>query len=139
MFEDEDFLTGESKLYKEMKSNTGICQECGKEFEQGYRINEKTGEKIFNKYKFCHKCRANLRKDKEEKVTSVAIKYNPYLWQKKFHASKARFKVVSGAARTGKDYSFDKEFTDKFVEMLNEDRDYSLVPRVHRLGCRSYL
>ena len=135
----ENVLIGESKLFKEMKNNIGICADCGKEFEQGYKINSKTNEKIFNKYKYCPKCRAKLRRDTPEKITNVAIKYNPYPWQKKFHASKARFKVVSGAARTGKDYSFDKEFTDKFVDMLNEDRDYSLVPRVHRLGCWSYI
>ena len=131
MFDDEDILMGESQLYKEMKKNIGICADCGKEFEQGFRINDKTGEKIFNKFKYCPKCRTKLKKKNEEKTTKVAIKYNPYPWQKEFHASKARNKVVSGAARSGKDYSFDKEFTTKFVDMLNEDRDYSLIPRVH--------
>lgn len=131
MFDDEDFLIGESKLYKEMKNNIGICHECGKEFEQGYRINKKTGEKIFNKYKYCPKCRANFKKNREEKVTDVAIKYNPYPWQKKFHASKARCKVVSAAARAGKDRACTMEFCDKFIQMLNEDRDYTFVPKVH--------
>lgn len=130
---DEELIYGKSKLLEEMKKNTGICTECGKPFEQGFSVNPKTGEKRFNQFKYCAKCRNEIakRNSEENKVTNVAIKYNPYPWQKKFHASKARFKVVSGAARSGKDYSFDKEFDMKFVDMLNEDRDYSLIPRVH--------
>ena len=132
MFDDDSMIYGESSLLKEVKKNLGRCQECGATFEQGYRINPKTGEKIFNKFKYCAKCRTKKDKNNSgDKITNVSIKYNPYPWQKKFHASKARFKVVSGAARSGKDYSFDKEFDMKFVEMLNEDRSYSLVPRVH--------
>lgn len=129
---EEELLYGKSKLLEEMKKNTGICLECGKIFEQGFRVNSKTGDKIFNKYKYCEKCRSKIAKqNQEQKTTQVTIKYNPYPWQKKFHASKARCKVVSGAARSGKDYSFDKEFDMKFVDMLNEDRGYSLIPRVH--------
>lgn len=129
---EEELLYGKSKLLEEMKKNTGVCLECGKTFEQGFRVSSKTGDKIFNKYKYCEKCRSKIAKqNQEQKTTQVTIKYNPYPWQKKFHASKARFKVVSGAARSGKDYSFDKEFDMKFVDMLNEDRGYSLIPRVH--------
>lgn len=129
---DDEILYGKSRILEEMKKNTAICPECGNVFEQGFRIDEKTGEKRFNKYKYCPKCRIKIaKKNENNKITTVAIKYNPYPWQKKFHASKARFKVVSGAARSGKDYSFDKEFDMKFVDMLNEDRSYSLIPRVH--------
>lgn len=128
----DDFISyGESPGLNEMKKNTAVCPECGKTFEQGFRTNEKTGEKIFNKYKYCPRCRTKKDKSSDLRTKTVAIKYDPYPWQKKFHASKARFKVVSGAARSGKDYSFDKEFTDKFVSMLNEERSYSLIPRVH--------
>lgn len=129
---DEDVIYGKSKLLEEMRKNSGTCAECGKTFEQGFSVNPKTGEKKFNKFKYCPKCRMKIaKKNQENKTTSVTIKYNPYPWQKKFHASKARFKVVSGAARSGKDYSFDKEFDMKFVDMLNEERGYSLIPRVH--------
>lgn len=131
IIDEERQIEGKSKLYQESQKNIGICQDCGKPFTQGYKINEKTGEKIFNKYKYCPKCRINPKRDSEQKVKKLSIKYDPYPWQKKFHSSKARFKVVSGAARSGKDYSFDKEFTSKFVDMLNEDRPYSLIPRVH--------
>ena len=129
---DEEVLFGKSKLLEELKKNSGVCAECGQGLEQGFRTNPKTGEKIFNKFKYCGKCRTKIaKKNQQEKTTNVTIKYNPYPWQKKFHSSKARFKVVSGAARSGKDYSFDKEFDMKFVQMLNEDRGYSLIPRVH--------
>lgn len=129
---EEEALYGKSKLLEETRKNSGVCLECGKTFEQGFILNKKTGEKRFNKYKYCSKCRSKIAKrNTEEKTKSVSIKYDPYPWQKKFHASKARCKVVSGAARSGKDYSFDKEFDNKFVEMLNEDRPYSLIPRVH--------
>lgn len=131
-FLDEEMLWGKSQIYEDMKKNSGICADCGKPFEQGFRINQKTGEKIFNKFKYCPKCRSNLnKKSNEEKVENVSIKYDPYPWQKKFHKSPKRFKVISGAARAGKDRACTMEFTDKFVEMLNEDRDYTFVPKVH--------
>ena len=130
-FFEEDELWGTSKLLEEVHNNSGICADCGKPFEQGFRINEKTGEKIFNKFKYCPKCRKKIARNQEEKTQNVTIKYTPYPWQAKFHASKARFKVVSGAARSGKDRSCTMEFSDKFIEMLNEDRDYTYVPKVH--------
>lgn len=130
-FEEEEFW-GKSKMLEELKKNSGICADCGKPFEQGFRINKKTGEKIFNKFKYCPKCRAKIAREKDEdKTQNVQIKYTPYPWQEKFHASKARFKTISGAARTGKDRSCTMEFTNKFIEMLNEERDYTYVPKVH--------
>lgn len=129
---DDDYIPeGKSELYQETIKNTGICKECGNTFSQGYRINKKTKQKIFNEFKYCPKCRKKLDKKNQGTVKEVVVKYNPYPWQKEFHASRAKYKVVSGAARSGKDYSFDKEFIDKFVDMLNEDRPYSLIPRVH--------
>lgn len=122
---------GESQLYKETQKNTGVCKECGETFEQGYIYNPKTKIRSFNKYEYCPKCRHKMNKRNRKEERNVSIKYNPYPWQKEFHASKAKYKVVSGAARSGKDYSFDKEFTEKFVDMLNENRPYSLIPRVH--------
>lgn len=129
---DDDYIPeGKSELYQETIKNTGICKECGNTFSQGYRINKKTKQKIFNEFKYCPKCRKKMDKKNQGTVKEVVVKYNPYPWQKEFHASRAKYKVVSGAARSGKDYSFDKEFIDKFVDMLNEDRPYSLIPRVH--------
>lgn len=130
-FDEMLFLEGESQLYQEMKLNTGVCESCGKTFEQGFRVDPKSGKKIFNHFKYCNQCRHQILKKDEVKTTSVKIKYNPYPWQKKFHASKARFKVISGAARSGKDRACTMEFTSKFIEMLNEERDYTFVPKVH--------
>ena len=130
MYDDFD-LEGPSTLYKEAKANVGICADCGKTFEQGYKINPKTGEKMFNQYKYCPNCRHSTNKKQEVKTKNVSIKYNPYPWQKSFHKSKARFKVISGAARAGKDRACTMEFTEKFIAMLNEERDYTFVPKVH--------
>lgn len=127
----DDILEGKSVLSEEVKKNTGVCQDCGKIFTQGFRIDNKTGKRIFNKYKYCEKCRKIISKKSEVKTAKVSIKYQPYPWQQKFHNSKKRFKVISGAARTGKDRSCTMEFTNKFIQMLNEDRDYTYVPKVH--------
>ena len=126
-----DFPEGKSELLDETKKNTGICQECGKVFQQGYAINPKTKLKVFNQYKFCPKCRHKLDKKHDTKDKKVSIKYNPYPWQKRFHDSKARFKVVSGGARIGKDRGCTMEFINKFISLLNEDRDYTYVPKVY--------
>lgn len=124
-------LEGNSNLYQEVKKNIGICEECGKTFEQGHRLNPKTHERIFNKFRYCPKCRIKLDRNSVQKEKKVSIKYEPYPWQKKFHASKARCKVVSGGARIGKDRACTMEFTNKFIQMLNEERDHTYVPKVH--------
>jgi len=126
-----DILEGKSVLAEEVKKNTGICQDCGKVFTQGFKIDSRTGRKIFNNYKYCNKCRMLISKKSEVKTAKVSIKYQPYPWQQKFHSSTKRCKVISGAARTGKDRSCTMEFTNKFIQMLNEDRDYTYVPKVH--------
>ena len=127
----DDILEGKSILAEETKKNTGVCQDCGRIFTQGFRIDSKTGQKKFNKYKYCPQCRKIITKKNEVKTAKVSIKYQPYPWQQKFHNSSKRFKVISGAARTGKDRSCTMEFTNKFIQMLNEDRDYTYVPKVH--------
>ena len=78
----EDYISeGKSELYQETIKNTGICQDCGKTFEQGYRINSKTKQKIFNEYKYCPKCRKKKDKNNVGETKEVVIKYNPYPWQ----------------------------------------------------------
>lgn len=132
-YDTTDFLfdvEGQSKLAREAKKNLGTCENCGRKFEQGYRKDEK-GNLVANKYKLCEKCRKEIDSTSVKDSRDVKIQYQPYPWQKRFHASTARFKVISGAARAGKDRATVMEFIDKFVAMLNEDRDYSLVPKVH--------
>lgn len=134
IFKDDDFLfdsiEGKSTLAEKLNNSLSICENCGCKFEQGYKKGE-NGELILNKFKLCPKCRKELSTDDYLTTKDVKIEYNPYDWQKKFHASKARFKVVSGGARVGKDRSAAMEFIEKFTSMLNEDRDYTLVPKVH--------
>lgn len=111
-----------------------VCQTCQNVFKQKQYVNIKTGETEYEKYTNCPECRKKIVKVEKEdtKQVKVSIQYQPYEWQKKFHESKARCKVISGAARSGKDFASDKEFIMKFIAMLNEeDRPYSLVPRVH--------
>lgn len=127
----DDILVGESLLAQEVKKNLGICKDCGNTFSQGFRVDSRTGKRIFNNYKYCPKCRKKISKKNVQKTKKVSIKYQPYPWQEKFHNSTKRCKVISGAARTGKDRSCTMEFTNKFIQMLNEDRDHTYVPKVH--------
>ncbi len=133
-FDTSDFLfdiEGKSKLAEQVKKNLSTCENCGKKFEQGYK-KDKLGNLVPNQYKFCEKCREEIFSPVTSSDTKdVSISYDPYPWQKRFHASKARFKVISGAARAGKDRATVMEFIDKFVGMLNEERDETLVPKVH--------
>lgn len=109
------------------------CEICGTVFNQEQIKDEKTGKIIYSQYKRCSSCRKKTNIVKEAvQSKSVTIKYDPYPWQKRFHASKARCKVISGAARSGKDRATTMEFTEKFIQMLNEERrDYTFVPKVH--------
>ena len=133
-YDEDDFLFDierKSDLAKRVKDNLSVCQYCGQKFEQGFK-KDSNGNLVSNNYKYCPKCRDELLNINNFADTKdVKIQYDPYPWQKKFHASKARFKVISGAARAGKDRASVMEFIDKFVSMLNEDRDYTLVPKVH--------
>lgn len=110
-----------------------VCQTCQNVFKQNCYVDNKTGELKYEKYSNCPECRKKVSRLGQEakKETKVSIRYEPYEWQRKFHESTARCKVISGAARSGKDFACDKEFIMKFIAMLNEDRPYSLVPRVH--------
>lgn len=108
------------------------CEICGFTFSQEKYYDKKTKTYKHSDYKRCPVC----RKDIKSNATGVpeknlTIRYDPYPWQKKFHASKAKCKVISGAARSGKDRASTMEFTDKFIQMLNEDRDHTYVPKVH--------
>lgn len=133
-FDEEDFLFdgigSKSPLAQKVKSNLSVCQNCGTKFEQGFS-KDSQGNVVANHYKLCEKCRKELITNEVVATKNVSIKYDPYPWQKRFHASTARFKVISGAARAGKDRATVMEFIDKFVGMLNEERDDTLVPKVH--------
>lgn len=121
------------QMAKILKKKVGKCVECGKSFEKSVTV-DKNGVTRVGGETVCPQCRKflNLPKNPKEKtVKEATVKYEPYEWQKKFHSSTARCKVISGAARSGKDRACVMEFTNKFVELLNEDRDHTYVPKVH--------
>lgn len=134
-FDLDDYLCEEvvEEIKEEkIKPKYSECEVCGFVFAQNTYKDEKTKEIKYTNYKRCENCRKDIRNSSlvvSEK--NVTINYNPYPWQKKFHASKARCKVISGGARIGKDRATTMEFIDKFTQMLNEDRDYTYVPKVH--------
>jgi len=67
----------------------------------------------------------------EEKIEQVVeIPYEPHQNQVPFHRSNARFRVLCCGARFGKDRASINEFIRKFADMLSENRDDTLVPRV---------
>lgn len=73
------------------------------------------------------------RKQREEdgKVeVKVMIPYTPHPGQLEIHKSDARFKLICAGTRWGKDRASINELIYKFIAMLDEDRDDTLVPRV---------
>lgn len=120
-----------SSLAEAVNKTPAVCESCGKAFQQNiYTL--PNGEKKATQYKYCEKCRKKVKiKSDTVQTKEATIKYEPYEWQKRFHASKARCKVISGAARSGKDRASVMEFTYKFLDLLNEDRDQTYVPKVH--------
>lgn len=124
--------TFEEELETTDSTKISECEVCGFNFSQEKYYDKKTKEYKYSDYKRCPNCRKDIRSNPSgiaEK--NLTIKYTPYPWQKRFHASKAQKKVISGAARSGKDRASTMEFTDKFIQMLNEDRDHTYVPKVH--------
>lgn len=132
-FNIDDYLFEENKSdIKEENTKITECEVCGFNFSQDKYYDNKLKQYVNTDYKKCPNCRKDINNATNiipEK--NIVIPYDPYPWQKKFHASKARFKTVSGAARAGKDRACTMEFTDIFIAMLNEDRDHTFVPKVH--------
>lgn len=126
-----DDVTSE-KVEEKISPAYSQCEVCGSTFSQDVYRDKKTKELKHTEYKRCPNCRKDITSiNSGISEKTLTIKYTPYEWQKKFHASKATKKVISGAARSGKDRASTMEFTDKFIQMLNEDRDYTYVPKVH--------
>lgn len=105
----------------------GICQECGKQFEQVWRPNKgKNGEGAYTKFKTCGSCRmANVHGYKK-----VEIPYSPHPAQQQIFESKARFKLLCCGNRFGKDLHSIGEGVIRFIEMENEERFIDVNPPV---------
>lgn len=105
----------------------GICEICGKPFEQVWRPSKgKDGQGEYTHFKTCPQCRmANANGCRK-----VEIPYTPHEAQQKIHESKARFKILQCGNRFGKDLGAIAEGVMKFLEMLNEERSIDVNPPV---------
>lgn len=99
------------------------CQSCKEMFAQTW--DRKLGK--YSDYKLCPDCRS---RESSRKVETYKIDYEPFGYQLEMHNSSARFKVVSGGIRTGKDYSMVFELVKYCMECANEDRPDTMIPKV---------
>jgi hypothetical protein len=105
----------------------GICQECGKPFEQVFRPSkgiDGTGE--YTHFKTCGSCRMAAASG----FKKVTIPYSPHPAQQQIHDSTARFKLISAGNRFGKDLGSIGEGVMKFFAMENENRSIDVNPPV---------
>lgn len=107
------------------KDKVKKCTVCGMRFYQEW-------DGLKAKYSTFDKCPECREKANKQQVDTYVINYVPFEYQAKMHNSKARFRVVSGGIRTGKDYSMTFEFTKYLIECGNEDTKQrnELMPRV---------
>ena len=123
-------------------NKTGICANCGKEFEQDYS----SDRNAYSNFKTCHACRWELAEQmkkerqqdggKEFERTVATLSYTPYPWQQQAHEDFAthRFQVIAAGARAGKDRYSTMAGIRYFAECLNENRFIErpdMVPAVY--------
>ncbi len=114
------------KICQTSLGKAGICEVCGKTFEQQWL--SKQGE--YAKHKTCPECRKKRTQQTREQTLEVEIPYQPHPGQQLVHDSKARFRLLAAGARWGKDRCCMMEFIKLFSKMLNEERGPELVPSV---------
>lgn len=100
-----------------------ICKKCNVQFEQEW---DGTIGK-YSSYTLCPSCR---KKEVETSTETYVIDYEPYEYQLEMHNSTARFKLIAGAIRTGKDYSMTFECVKYAFACANEDRPETMIPKV---------
>lgn len=105
------------------KEKVKVCKCCHTRFNQVW--DSKLGK--YSSFELCPECRA---KKQGEKVKTYVVDYTPFDYQLKMHNSPARFKVVAGGIRTGKDYSMEFEFSRYLIDCGNEDRPDTMIPKV---------
>lgn len=99
-----------------------ICTECGKPFAQAWRPEYEA----YTSFHTCPDCRiAHMNGGMK-----VEVEFNPTPWQQKVHASDARYKIIAGGIRSGKDRYSNMAGIDYFVRCLNEERSNDMVPYV---------
>lgn len=103
------------------------CNACGEVFEEKW--DEKLG--VYESFTICPECRnAAAKAPKATANVNYQIKYEPFDYQAAMHQSAARFRIVAGGIRTGKDYSMVFELFKYLVDCANEDRDAEMLPKV---------
>lgn len=105
------------------KHKYGICKKCKVQFKQEWD----SVKGVYSNWELCPQCREH--KQKEKNIT-YKIDYVPYEYQLKMHNSPARFKLVDGGIRTGKDYSMVFELTKYTFDCANENRPDTMIPKV---------
>jgi hypothetical protein len=117
----------ENYIKHSSSERVGICENCGRPFEQVFRPNKGIdGEGEYTHFKTCPSCRmANA-----SGYRKVTIPYTPHEAQQKIHDSTARFKLISAGNRFGKDLCSIAEGVMKFLEMENEERSIDVNPPV---------
>lgn len=110
----------------------GICQKCGKKFQQELR----EGADSFTDFKFCPECRTRIALEKQKKAEQEArakgqsdpynatLRYKPFPAQQMLHKEfeKCRFLVMACGNRFGKDRFTTMAGIKYFTEILNENR-----------------
>lgn len=124
----EDRLIERSKN-GEFGKNISVCEVCGNKFEQLYI----TKQKRFTNFKKCGSCKTKKKMDAVDidEVVNITLHYTPHQAQRKFHDSKARFRVLNCGSRFGKDRCTTMEAISYFVECLNENRSDDMIPTVY--------
>ena len=84
--------------------------------------------KSYTSFNTCGKCRAEKARMTKQNTSIADMPYKPHPAQAKIHASKARFKVIRAGSRFGKDRCAVNEMVWKLCEMLNEERDETMIP-----------
>jgi len=105
------------------KLKFGICKKCKVQFKQEW--DNKLGK--YSDWNMCSDCRST---EKKNNVKNYIIDYNPFDYQLLMHQSEARFKIIAGAIRTGKDYSMTFECVKYAFDCANENRPNTMIPKV---------
>jgi hypothetical protein len=105
------------------KQKYSICKKCKVQFKQKWD----SAKGVYSDWELCPNCR---KEQQREKNITYKIDYVPYEYQLKMHNSPARFKIVAGGVRTGKDYSMTFELVKYTFACANEDRPKTMIPKV---------
>lgn len=109
------------------KDKYSICKKCKVQFEQEW--DGKAGK--YSSFSLCPCCREKEQNSENANKTKIyKIDYQPYEYQLKMHDCDARFRLIAGAIRTGKDYSMTFECVKYAFACANEDRPDTMIPKV---------